>query len=84
MLMPAEPTWSHADAVGEQGAALVPSRLLQQGTQLSPEKVLNVRELLAAFLSVKKFRHFLEGRKFQLKTDHQSLNPSLLREKASD
>ena len=27
------------------------------------------RELLAAFLSVKKFRHFLEGRKFQLKKD---------------
>ena len=40
------------------------------------------RELLAAFLSVKKFRH-LEGRKFQLKTDHQSLITSLLREKTS-
>ena len=44
----------------------------------------NDRELLAAFLTVKKFRHFLEGRKFQLKTDHQSLVPSLLREKTSD
>ena len=41
------------------------------------------RELLAAFLSVKKFRHFLEGRKFQLKTDHWSLIPSLLPEKTT-
>ena len=33
---------------------------------------------------MKKFWHFLEGRKFQLKTDHRSLVPSLLREKTSD
>ena len=41
-------------------------------------------ELLATFLACKKFRHFLKGRKFQLKTDHQSLVPSLLRKKTSD
>ena len=42
------------------------------------------RELLAAFLSVKKFRHFFEGRKFLLMTDHWRLVSSLLREKSSD
>ena len=41
-------------------------------------------KLLATFLECKKFQHFLEGRKFQLKDDHQFLVPSLLREKTSD
>ena len=31
------------------------------------------RELLAAFLAVKKFCHMLDGREFTLKTDHKSL-----------
>ena len=31
------------------------------------------RELLAAFLAVKKFRHMLDDREFTLKTDHKSL-----------
>ena len=35
-------------------------------------------------MACKKFRHFLKGRKFQLKTDHWVLVPSLLREKTSD
>ena len=42
------------------------------------------RKLLAAFLACKKFKHFLNGREFKLKTDHRSLIPSLLREKTSD
>ena len=41
-------------------------------------------ELLGAFLAVKKFHHMLDGREFTLKTDHKSLIPSLMREKASD
>ena len=35
------------------------------------------RELLAAFRSIRHFRHILEGRKFTLYTDHQSLVPAL-------
>ena len=42
------------------------------------------RELLAAFLAVKKFRHMLDSQEFMLKTDHKSLIPSLMREKTSD
>ena len=42
------------------------------------------RKLLAAFLACKKFKHFLNGREFKLKTDHRSLIPSLLREKTSN
>lgn len=41
------------------------------------------RELLACYLTVKKFCHFLKGRHFQLQTDHRSLIPSLLREKTA-
>ena len=35
------------------------------------------RELLAAFRSIRHFRHMVEGRSFILYTDHQSLVPSL-------
>ena len=35
------------------------------------------RELLAAFRSIRHFRHLLEGRTFTLYTDHQSLIPAL-------
>ena len=35
------------------------------------------RELLAAFRSIRHFRHMVEGRTFTLYTDHQSLVPSL-------
>ena len=35
------------------------------------------RELLAAFRSIRHFRHLLEGRVFTLYTDHQSLIPAL-------
>ena len=35
------------------------------------------RELLAAFRSIRHFRHMLEGRRFTLYTDHQSLVPAL-------
>ena len=35
------------------------------------------RELLAAFRSIRHFRHMVEGRSFTLYTDHQSLVPSL-------
>ena len=35
------------------------------------------RELLAAFKSVRHFRHLVEGRPFTLYTDHQSLVPSM-------
>ena len=35
------------------------------------------RELLAAFRSIRHFRHMVEGRNFTLYTDHQSLIPSL-------
>ena len=35
------------------------------------------RELLAAFRSIRHFRHLLEGRNFTLYTDHQSLIPAL-------
>ena len=35
------------------------------------------RELLAAFTSIRHFRHLLEGRTFTLYTDHQSLIPAL-------
>merc|ERR1711911_167062 len=36
------------------------------------------RELLGAVLAIKKFKPFLEGREFVLRTDHKSLVPSLL------
>ena len=36
------------------------------------------RELLATFLACKKFKHFLDGREFKLKTDHRSLIPATL------
>ena len=42
------------------------------------------RELLGAFLAVKKFCHMLDGREFTLKTDHKNLIPSLMLEKTSD
>ena len=42
------------------------------------------RELLGAVLAIRKFRPFLEGREFVLRTDHKSLIPSLLREKTSE
>ena len=35
------------------------------------------RELLAAFRSIRHFRHMVEGRRFTLYTDHQSLVPAL-------
>ena len=35
------------------------------------------RELLAAFKSIRHFRHMIEGRRFTLYTDHQSLVPAL-------
>ena len=35
------------------------------------------RELLAAFRSIRHFRHMVEGRSFTLYTDHQSLIPAL-------
>ena len=35
------------------------------------------RELLAAFRSIRHFRHMIEGRRFTLYTDHQSLVPAL-------
>ena len=42
------------------------------------------REFLGAVLAIKKFKPFLEGREFVLRTDHKSLIPSLLREKTSE
>ena len=41
-------------------------------------------ELLAAVMEVKKFRHFIEGWPFTLKSDHKPLIPSLLREKQAN
>ena len=42
------------------------------------------RELLACYMAIKKFRHFLEGCQFELHTYHKSLNPSLFRERLTD
>ena len=36
------------------------------------------RELLAIYLAIKHFRHFIEGRKFQVLTDHKPLTHALL------
>ena len=36
------------------------------------------RKLLAAVRGVKKFRHFIEGHPFMLKSDHKTLIPSLV------
>lgn len=42
------------------------------------------RELLAAVRGVKKWRHFIEGRKFVLHSDHKSLIPALARTRTAD
>ena len=36
------------------------------------------RELLAVYLAIKHFRHFVEGRSFHIQTDHKSLTYALV------
>jgi hypothetical protein len=55
-----------------------PLGLLQQKTPTCEAKYSAFdRELLAAHLAIRHFRHFLEGRQFTLYTDHKPLTAAL-------
>ena len=55
---------------------MVPDRVLSQSTQETQYSTFDL-ELLAMYLSIKHFRHFVEGHSFHILTDHKPLTFAL-------